>query len=337
MIAQVLFGLIGLACVATEVWGVREFLITMEGGFTYMVAGGCLVAGSAPLCPAAARVLWAQSRPVASVAAWVVFGLCLLVVMVAAVSRTGTAADAAQRLRDQATRAEQLAIADVRDAEAALTRAVGEADRECATGRGSGCRDAEAKADKARSDLTDARKRLAAAPAAEADPLANRIAALTPLSVDQVQLIQPLILPAALFGLGTIFLTAAASPMPARVQPIIQTPAPIETPAAPITGPSKPMSAPKPAKPTTDAKLLPAPGGVSRFMLERLEPSPGDGVPVQTVLAEYDAWCAGKGLEPLNRERIIQELKRLFDAAGLETAVEDRRVMVRDVALKAAD
>lgn len=197
----------GLFCVGCETWGTYDFLAKDQGGWNYIVAGGVAVALIAGLLPAFAEHAGASGRRALKIGCWLALPLALVFIFMAAIQRTGGAADAAQQARVRAERERSLAERSEVEATEALKPARAAAATECASGRGKRCLEAETKVQAAQDRIDAARRVLAAAPVQLDDPLARRLVLLLPfLSQEQVRLYQPLLLPILLSIFGAVLL-----------------------------------------------------------------------------------------------------------------------------------
>lgn len=74
-------------------------------------------------------------------------------------------------------------------------------------------------------------------------------------------------------------------------------------------------------------------GSVSRYLIEALKPADGEQVPVSALVDGYKHWCDKVGAKPIERPKLVREIARLFDKAGLETKIENGKVYGLDVRL----
>jgi hypothetical protein len=92
----------------------------------------------------------------------------------------------------------------------------------------------------------------------------------------------------------------------------------VAEPAPPVS--NEPQRLPSPAKagPT---------GSVKSFVREQVAPAGGQRVDMKALAGDYRSWCAQKGFVPLDLERFLDDIEKLFAKLGIEIAVEgDQRV-----------
>lgn len=212
---------VGLVCVGCEAWGVYDFLQQEQKGWNYIVVAGVVVAAGAGLLPLFAEQARAQGRGRLAITFWLALPLAMAFVLMAAIQRTGGAADFAFQERERAERNRELHERSEREATEALPIARQAAITECASGRGKRCLEAEGKVSAAEDRIAAARSALARATAShQEDPLARRIVRVAPfLTVDQVRLYQPLFLPFLMSLFGALFLAFGAHAGSAPKQP----------------------------------------------------------------------------------------------------------------------
>lgn len=298
-ILGVLFFGLALVLAGCEVIGVYEYVSEQAGGL-YVMVGSCIIAAVTPGLPALADWFGRGRHRLLQAGTWIGFAVCLLIVMSAAMQRTGAAADTAQQTREAAERRMRIAEAAERQAVSDYEAAQAAALRECASGRQRRCMDAEAKAAELRAVLARARAALVAAPAgAQLDPLAHRLASILPISEDRVRLLQPLLVPIALSILSALFFagwsrldfdaaeTVRAAPLPPHVRH---------------------------AEPAQAGKF----GAVAGFLVNRTEPVRGASIEVERDLYNaYVEWCRIGGVQPHPKQAFALELAQVGKAAGL--------------------
>jgi hypothetical protein len=201
----------GVTLVAIEVYGAVGYLVS-QGQPNYLVAGGAVVTIVAAILPVLASRSWSHGRYVLAALLWVAMAPALSVIVAAAVERTGSANDDANRGRQAI--AQSIALARQAEQEAKTTADADEAAAlvECASGRKARCLGLEARADSSRKRLEAARDVLAKAGIAPTDPQARRLAAILPVSEEAVALYAPLILPVAISAIGLLLIAAGAHP-----------------------------------------------------------------------------------------------------------------------------
>ncbi len=319
-----LFLLLALALTACEVLGVFEF-VTEHPTSLYVAAGSCIIAAITPGLPALAD-WFARSRGRRYAAgAWLGFVICLAIVLLAAIQRTGTATDAAEQLRTKAGRAVQ--IAELAEKQAADDYRVAQAAaiKECDVRR-TRCLEAEAKAEAARKVLAKARGDLVSAPAGEqVDPLARRLALVLPLAEPQIRLLQPLLVPFALSLLSVLFFAGWSridftghAPSPAETRPAVSN-------VIPMVPPTQPKSVPA-------AKF----GAVSAFLVSRTEAAAGESIEIEGALYNaYVEWCRIGLVAPYNKDQFALALARLGEEAALMIEIRGKQAYCLNMRLAA--
>lgn len=220
----------GVALTGVELWGALTYLVG-QGQPSYLVAGGACVTILAASLPVLAERVWKDGRRVLSVLLYLMIIPALSVIVTAAIERTGSARDALTRSHDQHAYRIQLAKDDLAAAQAAHDEALDLQQEYSAKaaeeGTRGGCKSicqglqAQAKAygeaaQAAQVRVSQARQALAAIGPPTYDPMVSRLAAVLPLSEDQITLYQPLVLPLAISSLGILMIAVAASSPKAR-------------------------------------------------------------------------------------------------------------------------
>jgi hypothetical protein len=199
----------GVALTGIEVYGAVGYLVS-QGQPNYLVAGGAVVTIAAAALPVLAGRCWRSRRYILAALLWAAMVPALSVIVCAAVERTGSANDNAERGRQAV--AQKLALAREAEKEAKAVAAEDEAaaKAECASGRKAKCLGLEARADLSRQRLEAARGGVAQAGIAPRDPMASRLAAVLPVNEEAVRIYQPLILPLVISALGLLLIAAGA-------------------------------------------------------------------------------------------------------------------------------
>lgn len=310
-----LFLLLALALTGCEVLGVYEY-VTEHPTSLYVAVGSCIIAGVTPGLPALAD-WFARSRGRRyALGAWLGFAICLSIVLMAAIQRTGSATDASEQLRTKAERAMRLAEQQAADARADYETAQKAAIDECKSGRQRKCLEAEDKAERARITRAKAVAALAVAPAGEqVDPLARRLAAVLPLAETQIRLLQPLLVPFALSLLSVLFFAGWS-----RIDFEAQTQPSAEPPEARQSAASVPATILPPA-----LQIAPSgrPGDVAAYLVSCTEPSVGDDIEIErTLYNSYREWAIRGSVVPLAPAAFARALAEVGRAAGI--AIEIR-------------
>jgi hypothetical protein len=194
---------------AIEVYGAVGYLVSQNQPH-YLIAGGAVLTVVAAMLPVLAARSWANRRYVLALMLWAMMIPELSVIVSAAVERTGSANDRANRDRQAEAQRIELARSAEREAKVMADADEAAARAECASGRGSRCQGLEARADQSRQRLEAARGVVAQAGIAPKDPLASRIAAVLPVSEAAIQLYQPLVLPLSISALGLLLIASGS-------------------------------------------------------------------------------------------------------------------------------
>jgi hypothetical protein len=165
----------GAALTGTAVWLNAEHVAASEGWVSPLVLAGIFVTLCAAATPPLAERAAKSGQPAKAVVLWLFFALAVSFSLTASITRYGGYRDT------QVAEAEQGNIT-ARLAKDAYAIAVADRSAECATGRGSKCRDAQTALIQARTAL-----RLTA-PTRVADPAAERLATLLGVSQNAVAL-----------------------------------------------------------------------------------------------------------------------------------------------------
>jgi hypothetical protein len=199
----------GMALTAIEIVGAVGYLLSQDQP-SYLVAGGAVVTLAAAGLPIFAGRCWHDRRYVLALLLWAALVPAMSVVFTAAVERSGGARDGANRDRQVIAQRIELKRSAEKEATAVADSDELAAKAECATGRGTKCQGAEARADNSRQRLEAAREAVAKAGVAPTDPQARRLAAILPVSEEAIALYQPIILPVAISAIGLLLIAAGA-------------------------------------------------------------------------------------------------------------------------------
>lgn len=319
-----LFLALALVLAACEVLGVYEY-VSEHKSSAYVALGSCVIAAITPTLPALADWFGRGRQFRYCLATWLAFILCLMLVMTAAIQRTGSTTDTAQQSREAAERAAKIAVAAETQAASDYEAAQAAALKECVVRR-TRCMDAEEKADKARAALAKARAALISAPASEqVDPLARRIASVLPVSEERVRLLQPLLLPIILSLLSAVLFAGWS-----RLDFIDAAEPPNLAPDArdvpqPSGGGIRPKAPPVPA----------APASVAEFLADVLEGDPKGEIEVPVLYTTFKSWCRKKGRGLLEGPAFVNELNDVRQRVGIDIEARGKRVYCIGVRLAA--
>lgn len=314
---------------AIEVLGVYEYVREQQSSLA-MGAASCFGAAVTPGLPALADWWWRTKQRRYWFLTWVALAIGLTVVITATFQRTGHTTDVAQQDRERADRAKRIAERTEADALRDYTAAQNAALKECSDARRTRCLEAEQKAGALRQTLAAARAALIAAPAAQSDALAKRLAVLLPVTEEQVRLIQPLFVPILVSLLSALFfagwarldfpgLTTEQAPLP-QIEPVELMP-PSPAPRLAIT-----------ARSHQAGKF----GALSAFLVSETEPVPGESIEIErTLYNAYLGWCTIGGVFPYPKDRFALELAHVGKAAGLTIEIRGREAFCLDRRLAA--
>lgn len=197
--AKIVATVLGVALCATEGWLNAEHVASLEGWGSSLVAATIVASiGAAASLPFVERS-WNSKQPVKAIGLAVFFALMAGFSFTASTARVGGKHDGeVNAAQNDNVRAELATEAYAAAKEVAKS--------ECGKLRGTACRKAEKRLDEARVTLEKAPARK------EEDSMAKRIAAVLPVSEQQVQTFQPLLLPLAFQIGGFLFLALGLAP-----------------------------------------------------------------------------------------------------------------------------
>jgi hypothetical protein len=206
----------GIALTSIEIVGATGYLLSQSQPH-YLVAGGVVVTAIAAILPILAGRCWRDGRYLLAILLWLALAPALSVIVSAAVERTGSANDGAERGRQAVAQKLALAREAVADAKAVADTDEAAAKAECSSGRKTKCLGLEERADQSRRRLEAARGAVAQAGVVPKDPMASRIAAVLPINEEAIRIYQPLVLPLSISALGLLLITVGAhQPKPAK-------------------------------------------------------------------------------------------------------------------------
>lgn len=341
--------LMGLVLLGAEVYATYEFTLAMEGGrITYLVVAGCMLIAGSGLAPVLAGLEWRSGRWAAAFVLWACAPLLLAATLWIAVSRTGGGADVARDQRIKAARNERVQQAEVARLERAVERAQEMAKAECALragGRGPDCRARELAEIAAGAELSRAREKLLAMPAAPSGGMGIRVESMTHGAIDAetVATYEPVILPLLIAIMASVFLSAGARPHKRPEKQKAKAPkpeplpvvAPVEiAPPAEIVRPAVAQLPPPRPKVVPMARPKPSNfGSVTDFLVEALQPAEGHSTDIEHMLEAYRRWCAAKSRDPMHPERFFEALESIAPRIGLAMRLEGEALKLPNVRL----
>jgi hypothetical protein len=198
------FGLFFTYC---ESDGTYEYLITDQKHLNYIVLGGTGFATASALLPMYAGHLFRQRQWVLATAAWLAMPVVAVIVLYAAVGRTGGAVDEDELNRARAALTGSLLAKTEEEATTALKHAVEAMAKECATGFGDKCTRANGVRIEAQARVDAARVALLKPPGSKPNAAAWRFASMFSVSEAQVRLYQPIVVPIGMALLAALFLS----------------------------------------------------------------------------------------------------------------------------------
>lgn len=337
--------LLGAGFAAGEVWGVWDYMMREHGEVNYLVAMGVMVAIAFALLPMWAAFAWRESRMLSLqlYACWLVAGV---VVIGAALTRTGSAVDMAQLDRVAAERAHQVVEQSVADATRQLASDERSVTAECASGNGPKCQDARRSRDATQTRLTTARAALLNAKGSAGDALARRLASTGYVTEDQVRNVWPLLVPllgsalsAFLISLGAALLGGRQAVTKTYENPMLSVKTPMQSvddqSAEAVSNSTQSTSSSLPAPGTTVAHLKSnvvtlkakrSEGEVVKFMLERMPAAKNSRVEIVEVYEAYGDWCDVKGFEPIAAKDFAETFSDICGRAAIKTQKRDGKV-----------
>lgn len=84
------------------------------------------------------------------------------------------------------------------------------------------------------------------------------------------------------------------------------------------------------------APLPPAPGRVSRFVSQYLEPAESGRIEVGNLYKAYVGWCRSSNLQPFDMSEFSDQLKEAIDEVGIRTRAHRDKVYLVGVVMRAA-
>jgi hypothetical protein len=304
------------------VWGVVEFANEQNVKPYVLLASACM-ALVAPALPELAK--W--TRRAGHYFSWLIslgaLAACLLVVVGAAIQRTGTATDVAEARREQAKVAKAAAAKTEAETESAYKIAQEAAIRECDV-RKARCMDAEAKAADLRAKLVTARTALVTASMDQSDPFAKRLSAITlgKVSEDQIRLLWPLLIPAGISLLAATMFSGWVR---------------VDFSSGPQEAP-KAVAAPQVGRPQLALVSQPAVkfGPVAAFLVSCTEPAIGEEIAVKgTMYGAYRKWCESVSVLPREKVSFANELDRVANAGAIKLEIRGKEAYCLDLRLAA--
>lgn len=291
--------LAGLGLVGIETYGSVMYLLSRDGGVSYLVLAGAACTVLSGFLPWIGERAWKDGQRLAGACAFLILPLALSTIIFAAIERSGSAMDQANKpVADQSRR---ISLADdaISDAKMALTKASAAASAECVTGRGPHCesleireRNAQAKLDQARSDAGDVG-------AKKTNALVSRLIAMFPISEEHVTLFEPLVLPLTLSMLSVLCVAIGLGHPKKHNLCLARSNSPTDV--------SRPSEIPPPTKL----------GAVALFMSERLSRAEGKRLAAQELFEAYRNWCEAKGMAALDSDGFGHRLSAICKTAGI--------------------
>jgi hypothetical protein len=248
--------------------------------------------------------------------------ICFAVTLAGGIGTIAGSNAAVRAEREYRAAAQRVTMRAEADAATGLQAAQESARRECATGRGVRCREAEAglsaaqqRADKARAAVGEM------TPTPEPDPQAASLARLLGLDPAYAGDLYAGGLSLALeLGAMLALLFATLEVAPGRAMPQHK-PAPLAPPAR--TEP--------PGESARPARI----GSVAQFLVEALDAAPGETTDMAPLPGRYQAWCAEQGCEPMGEAAFAAEVARVAKQAGLLITRRGGRLYVMNMRLVA--
>lgn len=313
--------ILGAGFAAGEVWGVWDYMIREQGEVNYLVAMGVMVAIAFALLPMWAAFAWRETRLLSLqlYACWIVAGV---VVIGAALTRTGSAVDAAQLDRVAAERAHQVAEQSVADATRQLASDERSVATECASGNGLKCQDARRSRDATQARLTTARTALLNAKGSAGDALARRAAATGYVTEDTFRNVWPLLVPllgsalsAFLISLGVALLSAPR--IVGEKHKSIQPEPKLSGNTGKLPTPGKAVAHLAEVVPIQQKAI--AEGQVTKFMLARMPAASGETVEIADAYVGYIAYCKDIDAKAIDARRFANAFAEICKRANIKT------------------
>ena len=355
---------LGLGCwmAYTEATGTYDFYLEQAGGVvTFLVRATVGITLATAILPFFMSRAIKQRRPLRALNILVAFVLCVSVILVAGVSRTGAPQDLAKAQAREAKRKLETAKANVNDAEGALSTNKMLVEGECRSGVGKQCKGLARDSKGTLETTIQLRTKLGEVKEVVEDNTDKRLSALTLgiVSPDQAETIRPLLMPVTLSFVAGLLITLAFDhdlPTPApkggkgwrsrREKPDMAT-----APAYPANVSPKPEiidMTPEPA-PTVPARVPVRPrpklasttrqpiGSALDFLHEAVEIVEGSTrIEMSDACIGYAAWCKAKSLRPMSPGEFFNEMSDLCAQFGIPIQEEAGSVYLLNVRLVAA-
>ena len=313
----------GTALTCIEAFGCWQYLHGLEGGFSYIVAGGVAVPFCAPLLAKASGDAWRDRRAGHAIIAFALLMLCIVNIVSAAIERTGSARD--NGIRERAALEQERVAKDTasKAAKAEYDLAVTSEAKECATGQKTECTKRRAETATKRKTWADADAALADVPPPMVDSKARRLTAIIPgLTEVQVQLYDPLVTPLTISFLALFFLSYGLHGEKKKPETRVTLNENVE-----VLAPEPLRSLPRPQQ----QRL----GSVTRFLLDAFEPGDDAEVEVADIYRSYRRWCERQDKSAAPGAKIGELLFPILGKAGIRTRQDGDNVYCVGVKLAA--
>jgi hypothetical protein len=341
----------------TEATGTYEYYLEQAGGVvTFLVRGTVGITLATVILPYFMSRSIKQRRFMRAFNILAAFLLCVSVILTAGVSRTGSSQDTAKAKQAQEKRQLELATANVKTAEDALSTDKMLVAGECKTGVGKECKGL-ARESKGTLDTTiRLREKAGGVKEPVEDGTPKRLSLLTGgiLSAQQVETIQPLLMPVTLSFVAGLLITLALDhdlPMPApkdrkpwRVnwqwrwrKPDLASKSTYPTNVSPKAEIIDISPEPEPVRPRVPERPRPKLavatrqpiGAVLDFLHDGLEITVDPRTEMAEAFIGYTAWCKARSLRPMGVVEFVDEMEALCKQFGIRiTAEGDRHYLV---------
>jgi hypothetical protein len=343
----------------TEVTGVYEFYMDEQGELTYVVKAAVGITLASAILPYFFGRAIKRKRLGRAAMAFIATLLAVAVVFTAAVHRTIHPSDVAEASRRETARKLDAAKANVAAAEHALSTDQKLTATECKTGVGKECRGLATASRNSLQTTIELRTKLGGAKEPVKDSTPASISSMTGgrLSEQQVQTIQPLLVPISVSFLAGYLITVGIEEIeqafgPPRengdwrrwarrlwqwlrrlrpwahrrkpAQPQKEATPPQMPPSSRMEEPEIPSASRVPDRPRPKLAVstrLPI-GAVLDFLHDGLEITAGPRTEMADTYIGYTAWCKAMSLRPMDVAAFVEEMEALCNRFGIRIVVE---------------
>jgi len=310
--------ILGLGIVGIEDFGTVSYQMSIDGGISYLVLGAGAATTLSGFLPHIAERCWHDRQRGWSLFTWLLLPFAILIIILAAIDRTGSTADAKNKNIDDKAQKIELARSAETKAQSAADKLDGEVLKECKTGDGDRCKSLKKLAADAQLNLKGAREDVANEGTKPANSLTRRLTRMLPVTEEQVTLYQPLVLPLVMSALSIVLVAIGMSGPRSYAMPTV------EVAKAPRSLPRNVVALRPKEQPV---------GKVAQFMVERIQPVDGAREEWADLYVGYELWCAESGFLALAPPAFGADLMAFCDKADIGVQRRGSNVYCLDVQL----